>query len=151
HRRVLATGTAVARRGRAGHPLHHVQPLEGHPRGMGQPSNRRADLVERWSQLHHGLVPSPLVRAWLRPMWTLARPLAALRVPPTAVTVAGVGLAGAAVLVAERWPLAALACVLAAAVADGLDGAIAVVAGRASRFGAVADTVADRIADTAFA
>jgi CDP-diacylglycerol--glycerol-3-phosphate 3-phosphatidyltransferase len=118
---------------------------------MGQPSNQRADLVERWSRLHQGLVPSPLVRAWLRPMWTLARPLAALRVPPTAVTVAGVGLAVAALLLAERRPLAALACVLAAAVADGLDGAIAVVAGRASRFGAVADAVADRIADTAFA
>ena len=118
---------------------------------MGQPSNQRPDLVDRWSQLHQGLVPSPLVRVWLRPMWTLARPLAALRVPPTAVTVAGVGLAVAALLVAGRWPLVALVLVLAAAVADGVDGAIAVVADRASRFGAVADAVADRIADTAFA
>jgi len=118
---------------------------------MGQPPDQRAGLVEAWSRLHDGLTPSPLVRGWLRPMWTLARPLAAARVPPTAVTVAGAGLAVAALLLAGRWPLAALALVLAAAIADGLDGAIAVVAGRASRFGAVADKVADRVADTAFA
>jgi CDP-diacylglycerol--glycerol-3-phosphate 3-phosphatidyltransferase len=41
--------------------------------------------------------------------------------------------------------------VVLAAVCDGLDGAVAVVADRASAFGARADAIADRLADVAFA
>jgi len=84
-------------------------------------------------------------------MWTLARPLAAVRVPPTAVTVIGVGLAVLAPLIAASLPLVALALVVAAALCDGLDGAVALVGRRVTRSGAVADAVADRVADTAFA
>jgi CDP-diacylglycerol--glycerol-3-phosphate 3-phosphatidyltransferase len=109
------------------------------------------DHEVEWSRLHQGLTPSPLVRRWLRLVWTLARPLAGVRVPPTSVTVVGVVLAVLAPVIAAALPLAALALVVAAALCDGLDGAIAVVGGRATRSGAVADAVADRVADTAFA
>jgi CDP-diacylglycerol--glycerol-3-phosphate 3-phosphatidyltransferase len=109
------------------------------------------DHEEDWSRLHYGLRPSPVVRRWLGLMWALARPFAAARVPPTAITVAGAGLAVAAPVVAGRLPSVALALVLGAALCDGLDGAVAVVGGRASRSGAVADAIADRVADTAFA
>jgi CDP-diacylglycerol--glycerol-3-phosphate 3-phosphatidyltransferase len=118
---------------------------------MGEPGRDDAGLIAEWSRLHQGLRPSRLVLGWLRPLWTVARPLAAARVPPTAITVLGVVLAVAAPLLAGRWPLVALALVLAAAVADGLDGAVAVVGGRATRVGAALDQVADRVADTAFA
>jgi phosphatidylglycerophosphate synthase len=118
---------------------------------MGQPANQRVDLIEAWSALHLGLRPSPIVRRWLALMWTLARPLAVARVPPAAITVTGVVLAVDALLFAARLPLAALALVLAAALCDGLDGAVALLQGRTTRAGAVADTIADRIADTAFA
>ena len=118
---------------------------------MGQPADQHARLIADWSRLHHGLRPSPLMRRWLRLMWTLARPLATVRVPPTAITVVGAGLGVGAPVLAGRLPLVALALVLGAALSDGLDGAVAVVGGRASRSGAVADAVADRIADAAFA
>jgi len=118
---------------------------------MGEPGRDDAGLIAEWSRLHHGLRPSRLVLGWLRPLWTVARPLAGARVPPTAITVAGLALAVTGLVLAARWPLVALALVLAAAVADGLDGAVAVVGGRASRVGAMLDHVADRMADTAFA
>jgi phosphatidylglycerophosphate synthase len=118
---------------------------------MGEPGRDDAELSAEWSRLHGGLRPSALVLGWLRPLWTVARPLVALRVPPTAVTTLGIGLAVAGPFLAGRWPLAALALVLAAALADGLDGAVAVVGGRATLLGAVLDHVADRVADTAFA
>jgi len=118
---------------------------------MGEPAYQRVDLIDAWSALHLGLQPSPLVRRWLALMWTLARPLAAARVPPAAITLTGVVLAVDAPLFAARLPLVALALVLAAALCDGLDGAVALLQGRTSRAGAVADTIADRIADTAFA
>ena len=118
---------------------------------MGESSDQRDHLIEAWSALHRGLRPSPLVRRWLTLMWTLARPLAEARVPPAAITAAGVLLAVDAPLLAARLPLVALVLVLAAALCDGLDGAVALLQARTTRAGAVADTIADRIADTAFA
>ena len=118
---------------------------------MGESADQRDDLIEAWSALHRGLRPSPLVRRWLTLMWTLARPLAEARVPPAAITAAGVLLAVDAPLLAARLPLVALVLVLAAALCDGLDGAVALLQARTTRAGAVADTIADRIADTAFA
>lgn len=109
--------------------------------------------AQRWSQLHHGIDPRsvPLVAGWLRAMWGLARPLARLRIPPTAITVLGIVLAVDAVLLARRAPWAAALAVLAAVLCDALDGAVAVIAGRATVLGAHADAVADRICDAAFA
>lgn len=106
-----------------------------------------------WSALHHGIDPAgiALLRGWLRLMWWLARPLVRLRVAPTAVTVVAAVLAVDAVLLASRFPWVSLGLVLAAAVGDGLDGAVALLARRVSRAGAVADKVGDRVADSCFA
>src|SRR3954453_14322934 len=107
--------------------------------------------AQRWSALHHGIDPArvPLLSRWLRLMWAAAAHLRG--VPPTAVTALGVVLALDAVLLAPGRPGWAALAVVLAAVCDGLDGAIAVVADRATRAGAVADAVADRVADAAFA
>lgn len=111
------------------------------------------DPVAGWSQLHHGIDPrssAPLWR-WLRIMWWLARPLVRLRVSPTALTTAGVLLACAAAVVVARDPWVAAGFVVGSVVADGLDGAVAVLRGNASPGGALADKIADRISDVAFA
>ena len=109
------------------------------------------DPAGRWSALHHGIDPSrvPLLLPWLRLMWRLARPLRG--VPPTAITALGVVLAADAAFLAADHPGWAALAVLLAALCDGLDGAVAVVGGRATRLGALADAVADRLADLAFA
>jgi CDP-diacylglycerol--glycerol-3-phosphate 3-phosphatidyltransferase len=109
--------------------------------------------AQRWAALHHGIEPDsvPLLPAWLRLMWRLARPLTALRIPPVAVTAAGVALAAAAAVVVASHPWLGGAAVVLAAVCDGLDGAVAVVADRATAWGAIADAIADRLSDVAFA
>lgn len=113
-----------------------------------------ADALRRWSVLHDGydVDSSALVRGWLRFVHLLARPLARHGVPATAVTVAGVCTAGAAVC---SPPSLATALVLATAVCDGVDGAVAVqhaAGGRAvGRHGALIDHAADRASDVLFA
>jgi CDP-diacylglycerol--glycerol-3-phosphate 3-phosphatidyltransferase len=84
-------------------------------------------------------------------MGLLARPLVRARVPAIAVTVLGVVLAVDAVLFADRLPWLALGLVVLSGVADGVDGAVAVLGRSASSLGSVADKVADRISDCAFA
>jgi CDP-diacylglycerol--glycerol-3-phosphate 3-phosphatidyltransferase len=116
-------------------------------------TERETDHSTEWARLHHGIDPArvPLQLSWLRTMWWLARPLAAARVPPTAVTIAGLVLAVDAALLADRHPWVAGITVVLAALCDGLDGAVAVVGSCATRTGAAADAMADRIGDAAFA
>lgn len=60
------------------------------------------------------------------------------------VAVAAIAAAGG------RWPLAAVAVAVAAGLLDNLDGAVAILAGRTSRWGFVLDSLADRLSDAAY-
>ncbi|NHC12340.1 CDP-alcohol phosphatidyltransferase family protein [Motilibacter sp. E257] len=115
----------------------------------------REGYLARWAALHGGYDPgrSRVVRGWLTLTYALARPLAAARVPPDAVTGLGVAVSlgvPAAAAAGSGWPLLAALGAIAVAVADGLDGAVAVLTDRASRWGHVLDSVADRLTDCAF-
>lgn len=111
------------------------------------------DGLAGWSRLHGGLDPAGnrLVLVWVRAAQRVARVPAVARLGPDAITAAGVLAAGAAVGAAAAGgrgaAAAAFALVLLSSVLDALDGAVAVVTGRASRRGAVLDAVADRVSD----
>lgn len=108
------------------------------------------DYAVTWARLHGGFDPrtaTPVVRYWLRVAHTLADLLGRAKVGPTAVTVAGVVLCVGVPVLAPRGAyglLGAAVLVLLAAVADTVDGALAVVTGRTSRLGYVYDSLADR-------
>ncbi|MFV2019520.1 CDP-alcohol phosphatidyltransferase family protein [Micromonospora sp. LOL_023] len=108
------------------------------------------DYAVTWARLHGGFDPrtaTAVVRYWLRAAHTLADLLGRAKVGPTAVTAAGVLLCLGVPLLAPRGGyglLAAAALVLLAAVADTVDGALAVVTGRTTRLGYVYDSLADR-------
>jgi len=112
----------------------------------------RAEYFERWSELHGGYDPrqSRFVGPWLTLIYTLARPLAAVGMQPDVVTLLGVGVAGVVVWCASvggHWlVLAAVVCALSG-VFDSLDGAVAVLTGRTTRWGALLDSLVDRISD----
>ena len=110
---------------------------------------------DRWAGLHGGVDPraSVMVRGWLTMTYALARPLAAQRVSPDWLTLAGLLVSLAVVPLAwagGRWPLVAVGVVVASGLLDNLDGAVAVLTDRTSRWGAVLDSVADRVSDTAY-
>jgi phosphatidylglycerophosphate synthase len=74
-------------------------------------------------------------------------------VSPSALTLAGAVVAALALVPADRggrWVLAAAGAVLVAALLDGLDGAVAILSGRATRGGYVLDSVCDRLSDGCF-
>jgi CDP-diacylglycerol--glycerol-3-phosphate 3-phosphatidyltransferase len=110
----------------------------------------------KWARLHGGFDPrmaTTSVRRWLRMSYVLGCALARLHVPPTAVTVVGVLLCvGVPVAIVQAppgplGPLLAAALVVLAAVADSIDGAVAVVTGRTTRLGYVYDSLADRVGE----
>ncbi len=110
----------------------------------------RDSYLTRWSAGHGGHVPSGLTARWLSAVHALAAPLAAARVPPDAVTVstaAAGGLVVATAVPATRWPLLAAVLVGVAGVLDNLDGAVAVLSDRVTRWGFVLDSLVDRVVD----
>ena len=113
----------------------------------------RSEYLERWSRLHGGARQAGLVGWWLGISHRVAVPLVRLGAGPDVVTVAGllVALAVAAPAVAGgRWALLAAALVVASALLDTLDGAVAVMTGRTTRWGFVLDSACDRVADAAY-
>ena len=115
----------------------------------------REGYLDGWAGLHGGYDPrsNALVRRWLFLTYAVARPLAAARVPPDLVTAAGVVVSGGAVglaVLGGRWALAAAVVVVLAGLLDNLDGAVAVLTGRAMRWGYVLDSVTDRVGDGLF-
>ena len=113
----------------------------------------REEYLARWSRLHGGASTTGLVGWWLGIAHAAARPLVRVGVGPWPVTAAGVFLAGAACWPASagsRWPLLAALLVAASGVLDNLDGAVAVLSERTSRWGFVLDSACDRLADAAY-
>ncbi len=114
----------------------------------------RATYLSRWSDLHGGADPSGrLVGAWLAMVHFLAGPLVRLRATPDVVTLVGLAVACASPWLAGQGVTGALAAAVVitlSGIVDSLDGAVAVMTGRVSRWGAVLDAVADRVGDAAF-
>ena len=83
-------------------------------------------------------------------MYRCTLPLARLRVAPGAVTLLGALVAAALLAPAAgggAWPLLAALLLLANGLLDGVDGCLALLTGRATRWGYVLDSAADRISD----
>ncbi|BCY06567.1 CDP-alcohol phosphatidyltransferase family protein [Actinoplanes sp. L3-i22] len=106
-----------------------------------------------WSGLHGGFDPrkgSRVVRGWVRTAYKIGFWLSGKRVSPMTVTTCGLLIClGVPAAVPVSLLLAAV-LVLVAALADGLDGAVAVVSGRVTRIGFVYDSVADRLGEAAW-
>jgi|SRR5439155_10334474 len=110
----------------------------------------------RWAVTHGGFDPrlaAPPVQGWLRMGYGLGRVLARAGVAPGAVTATGLLLAlsvPALAFMGGRAILLAAAAVVLGSLADTLDGAVAVLSGRATRLGYVYDSVVDRLAEIAW-
>jgi phosphatidylglycerophosphate synthase len=115
----------------------------------------REQYLDGWQRLHGGYDPraNVLVRGWLTGSYAVARPVAAAGVPPDAVTAVGVLAAALALWPAAaggRWLLVSAAVVVLAGLLDNVDGAVALLTGRTTAWGAVLDAVADRLGDLSF-
>jgi phosphatidylglycerophosphate synthase len=115
----------------------------------------RDGYLKRWAPLHGDYEPAPasLAGRWLTLAYRVARPLAVRGVSPAALTAWGVLVSAAVPVVAApggRWPLAAVAVVVLAGLLDNLDGAVAILSERTSRWGYVLDSLADRLSDAAY-
>lgn len=109
----------------------------------------KSQFFAEWSKIHGNARVSGIVKAWLTISFWVTRPLALLRVSPNFLSVASI-LVGAAFIwkIESNW--SALLLVLSLAL-DGIDGTLAITTGKTSRFGALLDSVADRLVESLWA
>lgn len=106
---------------------------------------KRDEFYEAWSALHGGAQIRGIVKWWLSISFVSARFLTQFRISPNALTLIGVLAAVLTWLTspgpwAIAWLVFSLAC-------DGVDGTLAMITGKSSRWGATLDATADRIAE----
>lgn len=110
---------------------------------------------DRWSGLHGGYDPrgSWWARNWLTLAYTCSRPLARRGILPDVLTLWGLAISLGVVVCATaggRWPLLGILVVVLSGLADNLDGCVAVLTDRTTRWGAVIDSLVDRAADALY-
>jgi len=120
---------------------------------VGAPRLTWDGYATQWAAAHGGFDPrraSAVVQVWLRIGYGLGRVLASVRINPNTITVAGLLFNLAVPVTAARgggWPLTGAVLVVIAAMADTVDGAVAIVSERTSTLGSLYDTLADRAAE----
>jgi phosphatidylglycerophosphate synthase len=106
---------------------------------------RKSEFFDTWSQLHGNAPISKVVRAWLQISYTVAKFLIKIRVTANFVTILGLLFAILLFLFAhEKWSAIFLILSL---FADGVDGSIAVISKKNSKFGALLDAIIDKVAE----
>jgi len=105
----------------------------------------KKEFFSIWSNLHGGAKIEGIVKTWLQISYASAKFLSKLRVTPNLLTFAGLFFAIALWQFANSWA-AALFLVLSLFF-DGIDGSLAILQKKTSKFGAFTDSFVDRISE----
>ncbi|CAB4686834.1 MAG: CDP-alcohol phosphatidyltransferase family protein [Actinobacteria bacterium] len=102
----------------------------------------KANFFQAWSKLHGDAQISGIVKGWLTISYYLVRPLAKLRVTPNMLSIAGL-IFGIALYLNAQSPWA-IGLLVASLLCDGIDGSLAIITNKASKWGAALDSILDR-------
>jgi phosphatidylglycerophosphate synthase len=106
---------------------------------------KREEFFSEWSSIHGDAEVKGIVKGWLSISYFICSFISKLRVTPNGLSYFSLILAvGFVFLIDSNWAIAFLVLSLAA---DGLDGTLAIITGRVSKWGAALDALADRIVE----
>jgi archaetidylinositol phosphate synthase len=106
---------------------------------------KKEEFNSTWSDLHGGAEIKGIVKTWLAISFASAKFLSKLHITPDILTLLGVLFAIA--MAANPLSLWAIPLLVLSLYADGIDGSVAIFQKRQSSFGAILDSVADRISE----
>lgn len=106
---------------------------------------KQREFFDTWSQLHGDAKVTGIVKAWLIISFVIVKPLAKLKITPNMLTFLGL-LFGIALYLNVQSPWVAVLLVLSLT-CDGIDGSLAIFTSKFSRFGAMLDSIIDRITE----
>lgn len=105
----------------------------------------QSEFAQRWSELHGGAAIKGAVAGWLKISFRVAKIFSLIRLTPNVLTSLGFICAIGMIVTSNYW--VALALLVASLFFDGVDGSVAILQERASKWGALLDSVVDRISE----
>jgi archaetidylinositol phosphate synthase len=105
----------------------------------------RHEFRRRWSELHGGVEVQGVIKGWLTISFVIARALNFLRITPNFITT--LGLLASVLIYFTSYTSQLIALVIFSLICDGVDGSLAIYGDRASKFGELYDSIADRITE----
>ena len=106
---------------------------------------KQQDFFIVWSKLHGDAKVAGIVKAWLIISFALVKPLSKLKFTPNILTLLGLFF-GVLLYINAKSPWAALLLVLSL-ICDGIDGSLAILTSKFSKWGALLDSTVDRITE----
>jgi phosphatidylglycerophosphate synthase len=98
-----------------------------------------------WSKLHGDAKIAGIVKGWLSISFSTSKALARIRVTPNALTI--LGLVFGVLLYMNANAIWAPLILVISLICDGVDGSLAIIAGKSSKWGALLDSVVDRLTE----
>jgi len=109
----------------------------------------QVEFFKAWSKLHGDAQITGIVKLWLKISFAIVKPLAKLKVTPNSLSISGLIFGVFLYLNAEaKW---AVLLLVASLMCDGIDGSLAIISGKASKWGAALDSILDRITEVFWA
>lgn len=98
-----------------------------------------------WSNLHGDAKIAGIVKGWLSISFPASKALAKIRITPNALTILGL-IFGLMLYMNSKSIWAPLILVISL-ICDGIDGSLAIITGKSSKWGALLDSVVDRLTE----
>jgi len=98
-----------------------------------------------WSKLHGDAKVSGIVKGWLSISFSVSKALAKMRVTPNALTI--LGLVFGILLYMNSSAIWAPLILVISLICDGVDGSLAIITRQSSKWGALLDSVVDRLTE----
>ena len=101
-----------------------------------------------WSKLHGDAKVSGIVKGWLSISFPVSKALAKIRVTPNALTI--LGLVFGILLYMNSSAIWAPLILVISLICDGVDGSLAIITRQSSKWGALLDSVVDRLTEVSW-
>ena len=105
----------------------------------------KGEFFLAWSKLHGDAKVSGIVKGWLSISFPVSKALAKIRVTPNALTI--LGLVFGILLYMNSSAIWAPLILVISLICDGVDGSLAIITRQSSKWGALLDSVVDRLTE----
>jgi phosphatidylglycerophosphate synthase len=105
----------------------------------------REEFFSTWSDLHGNAKISGIVKAWLSISYLIVKPISRVRITPNILTMFGLFF-GVILFLNAKTSWASVLLVLSL-ICDGIDGSLAILTKKSTKWGAILDSVVDRLTE----
>jgi archaetidylinositol phosphate synthase len=105
----------------------------------------KSDFLSTWSKIHGDAQVTGIVKGWLNISYLITKLLAKIQTSPNGLTI--FGLVFGVLLYLNSQSVWAPILLVLSLICDGLDGSLAIITGKSSKWGAILDSFIDRLTE----